>query len=250
MSTPRFYCPSIPNCGQTVLLDVGESRHAIAARRLVVGDCVEVFDGVQTLARGAIVDVAKRQHHVSVRIAASSIVPAPTYELHLAAALPKGDRLATMLSMATQLGITEFTPMLCTRSVADPGPSAMRRWHKLVVEACKQTGRVQLPRLLQSLTLPAVLKSASQDHIKLMAHPDGAPLIQLTRIYSDASKWLIMIGPEGGFTDEEVATGRRCGAQIVRVGDTILRTETAAVAVLAVIRSTLLEASAIAHPTR
>lgn len=235
MSTPRFYCQSIPDCGQTVSLDTDESRHAMASKRLAVGDPIEVFDGIDTLARATVADGIGQGRQVVVRVGEIQRVAMPAREYHLAAALPKRDRVATMLNMATQLGMTAFTPLLCARSIVKPGASAPSRWHKVMVEACKQSKRVFVPRLHPAQTLETVLRSGPHGRTMVIAHPGSA--CQLARAQPSVQDWLIIVGPEGGFTAAEIELGTQYGANVSSLGDGILRTETAAVAALAVIRA-------------
>jgi len=232
---PRFYCQLIPGRGETVPLTLEESRHVLAAKRLRGGDRIELFDGVKILAECTIVEADPHQRQVVVRVEHCFDVPESSVEYHLAAGLPKGDRQAVMLNMATQLGMSAFTPLDCARSVVKARASSAQRWQKIMIEACKQSRRVAIPQLYPSKTVGQLLGEVDLDRVVFMADPSGKPT-RMTYRNSGARRWIVLIGPEGGFTSDEVNTARDYGAQIGSLGDSILRTETAAVAALCNVR--------------
>jgi 16S rRNA (uracil1498-N3)-methyltransferase len=157
--------------------------------------------------------------------------------LHLACALPKGDRQATLLDMATQLGITDFTPLACEHSVVAPGPNSALRWQRICVEACKQSRRAYLPRLHAART-PAEVARKHGALALLIAHPDGQAFAQAGARLTTAGA-MLLIGPEGGFSPQEVAAVRAAGGEPVALGSAILRVETAATALLALVAERL-----------
>lgn len=226
MSEPLFYCASLPAPGATFELAPEEARHATAARRLVVGDELAVFDGVGGYGRARICELPRRGPP-RLELLAAEIQPPPARRVWLASALPKGDRQAAMLDMATQLGMTDFVPLVCARSVAAPGEGARVRWRRIVLEACKQSRRYYLPSL-HSPSTPAQLPSQIAAPL-LVAHPGGKSVTPL--IF--AGDIGVAIGPEGGFTDAEVTGLLAGGARKIGLGDGVLRIETAAIAALA-----------------
>jgi 16S rRNA (uracil1498-N3)-methyltransferase len=229
MSEPLFYAETLGPAGATVTLAGDEARHAAGARRLRAGDALWLFDGRGALARATLLAAAKRDGTLTLRIEERRDAPPPPRRLHLACAPPKGDRQAVLLDMATQLGMTDFTPLACARAVAAPGANAAARWRRVCLEACKQSRRLHLPAIHAEATPAAV---AAAGGWVLIAHPSGAPLAHL-RPPESADKVTLLIGPEGGFTDDEVAAATAAGARAVSLGEAILRIETAAVALLA-----------------
>ena len=144
-------------------------------------------------------------------------------------AIAKGDRQSTMLDMATQLGISAWQPLQCDRSVSRVGKNSYQRWQRICLEACKQSGSAWLPDLLPMVKPEEVASNAcAEGREVLLAHPDGAAL----DVSSDTDK-LLMIGPEGGFTEDEVRRIVAAGATTFSLGHHILRIETAAVSLLA-----------------
>lgn len=230
MNEPLFFITALPAVGETVVLTGEEAQHATGARRLRVGDVLWLFDGQGTLARTALLALDKRARSVELRIEERRDTPPPARRVHLACALPKGDRQAVLLDMATQLGMTDFTPLVCERSVVTAGEHSAERWARVCLGACKQSRRLFLPRLHPAVTPEALTLHGAT----LLAHPDGAPLVS---VWPDAPKPLtLLIGPEGGFTEPELRAFEAAGATRVSLGPAILRIETAAVALLAALQ--------------
>lgn len=233
MSSPWFFAEHIPSAGEAVTLAADEARHATAARRLALGDTLTLFDGNGGLAQAAIVALPTRAQALALRVQSRTQVPAPVRHIHVAAALPKGDRAATLIDMTTQLGMNAFTPLVCTHSVVVP--TRADRWQRICIEACKQSRRAWLPQLYAAASPLAAIQafrsiSADSAGCVLFAHPGGRALAVAD---VSASRCLLLIGPEGGFSEEEVASMTAAGAARIDLGAGILRVETATVALLA-----------------
>ena len=229
MSTrpPLFYCADLRAAAPELSAD--EARH-ISAQRLRVGDAVSLFDGRGISARARLAGFTERGRQVQLAIEQRREFPAPQIELALYCALPKGDRLHTLLDMGTQLGMTRFTPLLCERSVVQPGETWSARAERVCIEACKQSRRYWLPALQRPMSLHDALADANTRAPSLwFAHPGGRPM---SAVDANGSAVAIFIGPEGGFTEEEAAAAQRASASVVDLGPRLLRIETAAVALL------------------
>lgn len=229
---PLFYSPDLAHAGATLALSPDEARH-LAAQRLRVGDAIILFDGRGHGAQGHIATIGTHGRDVEVNLGERFTAPAPSTRRALYCALPKGERLGTLLDMATQLGMTQFTPLLCTHSVVQPGGNWQVRAQRICIEACKQSRRLHLPALAAPVTLASALADAraATDYI-WFAHP-GAPTAPNAAEIPSAGV-AIFIGPEGGFTDSEANAADRAGAVRVDLGPRLLRIETAAVALLAI----------------
>jgi len=222
-----FYCDPLPAPGASVHLRGDEARHAGAARRLKSGDMLWLFDGRGTIARARLRALHDRGHELEAVIEERTHEAAPRPVVHLACALPKGDRAAVLLDMSTQLGIASFTPLICERNVVEPGAGALERLRRVSLEACKQSRRAHLPHIHAPATLADVIARGGTCWI---AHPGGE---QVTTLAANVDQTLtLLIGPEGGFTDDEVAHTIARGATRVTLGNTVLRVETAAVALV------------------
>jgi 16S rRNA (uracil1498-N3)-methyltransferase len=235
MSEPLFYSEHLADPGATLTLTGDEAHHAATSRRLKVGETLWLFDGRGGLARTTLVHITARGRSLDLRIEERRAEPPPKPAIHLACALPKGDRQGTLLDMATQLGITEFTPLVCERSVVKPGTNSAERWRRICLEACKQSRRPYLPILHASATpQEMVAREAGQANTVWIAHPSAAAVAVSRAVEQNASADVtILVGPEGGFTEQEVEWTTGAGAQPIALGSAILRIETAAVALVA-----------------
>jgi 16S rRNA (uracil1498-N3)-methyltransferase len=231
MTEPLFYAEHLPDAGATFTLMGDEAHHAAASRRLAPGDTLWLFDGRGGLARTTLGQVTKRGYELTLRIEERRTEPPSKPSIHLACALPKGDRQSVLLDMATQLGMTQFTPLVCERGVVKPGAHSPERWRRICLEACKQSRRVYLPELHEPASPVQVMAS---HHGAWIAHPSGVTAgAMLAGTLPD--KLTLLVGPEGGFTEEEVRQAVKQGARAVSLGPAILRIETAAIGLLSVI---------------
>lgn len=229
-----LFCAEIPETGQDAVLDAAEAHHAVRVRRLRAGDPVRLIDGRGSVAYALVQGVKPA---LSVKVLERDIQAPPPRPLHVAAALPKGDRQATLLDMLTQLGMASFTPLECEHSVVRPGSSAALRWRRVCIEACKQSGNAYLPTIHDACSpVQAVAALRRQNAVCLLAHP--AARSGTVHCGPDTPLGLF-IGPEGGFTEAEVEAAGRQGAMAIALCRYTLRIETAAVAWAGAIRLNL-----------
>ncbi len=231
---PWFYLDEIPGKDKEVVLSGSEARHATGARRLEVGSRVCLFDGNGLVAVARIQTLGNRGRNPVLLLEEVARQSRPQVEWHLASALPKGDRQGVMLDMLTQLGVSSFTPLHCEYSVVKTSEKSLARFQRIVIESCKQSRRAFVPEI-RSAVAPLELVINSQATV-WFAHPGGNSPVQLAQLVQDTDKsrsLTIMIGPEGGFSEHEVQVMQDRGAGMVSLGEAILRTETAAVALLA-----------------
>lgn len=238
MTEPLFYSEQLADPGATLVLTGDEAHHAAASRRLHEGDTLWLFDGCGGLARTKLLRVAERGRTLELRIEERRTEPPPRPAIHLACALPKGDRQNVLLDMATQLGMTRFTPLTCERGVVKPGANSMARWKKICLEACKQCRRLHLPVIETTSTARDVAERAAAVNSSVwLAHPAAQAVTVSTAVNQGANDVTILVGPEGGFTEEEIGQAVAAGAKLLALGTTILRIETAAVALVAAFAS-------------
>ena len=224
---PLFFCVALDR-GSEVTLAGGEVRH-VKAQRLKPGDALALFDGRGNVARGTIRSIARREIRITVTERRRDSPAIPCVDLYCA--VPKGDRVATLLDMATQLGMCRFTPIRWARGVAEPGGSAADRWRRICLEACKQSRRTYVPELGATATLPDAIAQARAEHSRLLlAHPyDDKPSPSFPKL-AKIERLALFVGPEGGLVAEELTLLRDAGADLLSLGDGILRIETAAIA--------------------
>ncbi len=239
---PRFYVPNLEP-GELALPE-SESHHARSVRRLGPGEKVELFDGQGQVAAGSIVSVGRRETIVLAEEVISELQHLP--RVHLALAVPKGKRLDWLLEKVTELGVASIWPVVFGRSVAEGG--RIDRWDIHCLAAAKQCGLNWLPELHEPINLTEFLAGLTEN----FQTPSGRMLkivgdltddsARLAEILADRREVIVddvilVIGPEGGFTDDERAKLAEAEFQSVRLGQTILRIETAAVALLAAVKA-------------
>lgn len=223
--SPRFYCADIS--GESADLGDSESHHALHVLRLNVGDAVELFDGSGVSASARIVTAGRRTVSTAIEQTQTD-APLQRPRLIVAASPPRGDRLKSMIEKLTELGVDEFIPLRTVRSVVDPRQSKLDKLRGTVIGAMKQCGRNRLMEMHEPAELSVTLRQASSLKQSIcVAHPGESQREQPQNTVSDT---LLLIGPEGGFTREEVLQATDYGARRVAWPEGILRIETATVA--------------------
>jgi 16S rRNA (uracil1498-N3)-methyltransferase len=221
----RFYL-NWPLQPGPVTLEGAEAWHAMVCR-LRPGDAVCLFngDGLEYWAR--IVEMGRREVSLEIERVATPQRELP-FSLEVAAPLPKGDRGQFLIEKLTELGVTSFVPLACERSVIHPGEAKLEKLERYVIEASKQCGRNVLMRIEPLREWKTYVTPRESDEGRWLAHPLG----NSTWPQSAPRGGRIAVGPEGGFTDAELAAGREQGWQLVSLGPRILRIETAAIAMV------------------
>lgn len=221
----RFYCSEITR--GTVELDESESHHALHVLRVSVGDELELFDGFGRSAIASVTSVSRKRVQLETGEHRTD-TGADRPRLIVAASPPRGDRLKSMVEKMTELGVTEYIPMRTVRSVVDPRQSRLEKLRGTVIGAMKQCGRNRLMNIQEVTDFSAVLRHASQEKLSSwIAHPGESECQSAESVGRDT---LLLIGPEGGFTQEEVLQATDYGARRLAWPTGILRIETATVA--------------------
>ena len=213
--------------GSLFCLNSREESHLFRILRARPGETVALLDGHGATGT-AVVESDRR-----LRLETKQTVPPPAHRLHLYFAPPKKQKLDALLKQAVELGVFELVPVLCERSVVQPGESSVAgRWVDLLFEACKQSGNPFLPAVATPMPFAAALDRARETCGALIVGSNR------TGVFPDlgtASDVAFFVGPEGGFTDAETDAMFAAGALPLRIGDWTLRVETAAVAGLGVL---------------
>lgn len=238
----RFFVEQ-PIQGRSAVLTGGEAHHLSNVMRARTGDRVTLFDGTGSEFTAEV--AAVRRGRVELLVLESRRVDRELgFPLTLGVALPKGQRQHWVVEKAVELGVTRLVPLLCARGVAQPSERSLDRLRRVVIEASKQCGRNRLMEIAPPQDCSVFCQSADRAALRLMAHPQpnwpaehnqaDTELQQghsrLSQPQSAAAQGFILaIGPEGGFTEDEVALARRQGWCIVGLGKRTLRVETACV---------------------
>jgi 16S rRNA (uracil1498-N3)-methyltransferase len=218
----RYHIPSEIHLG-SLLLHGSEAHHLANVCRLRVGAEVRLFNGDGNEYNAVVVKVSKREVELDV-IGHSSPQRESARRLHVAVTLPKGDRGQFMVEKLTELGVTELTLISTTRSVTEASDAKREKIERWIIEASKQCGRNVLMKINPSRTVEDLLRDGSLPNLRIVAHPGGETLGS-----SGDTALIVTIGPEGGFTDEEVQIAQEHGWRLVGFGARILRVETAAI---------------------
>jgi len=226
----RFYAPQ--NWDQSPLrLEDDEAHHLRHVLRLGVGDEVIVFDGRGIEATARIVTVTKSAAELMLLERRPGPAESPV-ALTLATAVPKGDRFSWLVEKATELGITRLIPLSTDRTVVEAGAGKLERLRKTIIAASKQCGRARLMELTELMAWSDFVEQEIPHGDTYIADPSGdhCDFAALTV----SRPVLLVVGPEGGFTEFELESACDAGASLISLGPRILRIETAAVALAAI----------------
>ena len=224
----RFYTDDILRPGEYSLTGP-EAHHLTAVRRGAVGDAIVLFNGDGREYPAEIVSLGKKS--VGLIVGESCVVDRELdFPFEVACAMPKGDRGDFLIEKLTELGVTRFTPLITARTVVQPKDARIDNLRKAIVEASKQCGRNTLMEIRASTTWDAFTSDAE---LRVILHPGTLALSQLGA--SRSGGIAVAIGPEGGFTDGEIAVAVARGWQAATLGHRILRIETAAIAAVSIL---------------
>ena len=214
-------------------LEPEPAHHLARVLRARVGDEVVLFNGDGMDWLGQVKSIEKRRVVVHIGTSVPSIAESPL-NTHLGLCLSKGERFDWAIQKATELGVTQITPLLSTRVdvklPADRLAKKLTHWQQVVVAACEQCGRSRLPSLHPPTDLKHWITAVDADLKLVLHHHQVAALPE-----SSPQEVALLVGPEGGLTDDEVEAACQQGFQRFRMGPRVLRTETAPAAALAIL---------------
>jgi 16S rRNA (uracil1498-N3)-methyltransferase len=234
----RFFSTR-PITSSQVTLKGAEAHHLLHVMRATIGQSVVLFDDSGAEFDAVVKSLARS--HVDLQVVQRRQTDRELpFTLGVGVALPKGDRQKWLVEKLTELGVTTLVPLVTERGVAQPTGKAVERLDRAVVEAAKQCGRNRLMEIAEPQSwhqwishVPIVSDRQSAEYRRLVAHPGGKPLTEIDLALSRPTN--LAIGPEGGLTTAEAAAAIAAGWQLVDLGPRILRVETAAVSLAAVI---------------
>lgn len=229
----RFFCESIET---ESYLDPIESGHLCRVLRARKGTRLRLFDGKGTLAEGIVEQVDKKR--TMVRVTNITHTPAlRTGRIILAVSFAKGQRFDWLVEKCTELGVDHIAAVQFDRSVKLGKDTALKRYRKISISAAKQSKRLFLPHITGPQKLPQTLDTLIQKYpqsVLVHGDPQGISFSERSVLNEDAHDCLIFIGPEGGFSKEELALLKAYKSSGVLINRNVLRIETAAVAFCAI----------------
>ena len=239
MSVPVFLAATEALADDEILLDGPEGRHAATVRRLRPGERVDLTDGAGNVAECVVRDA--RKDALLLAVQARYGVPAPRPRVIVAQGLPKGDRGELAVEMMTEVGVDVIVPWTAARCVTqwkgERAAKALARWRITAREAGKQSRRFHLPEVTEPVgtaRLAERLRAVAETGLAVVLHEEAElPLSGLAP--PPGGDIMLVVGPEGGVTEEELDRFREAGAVAAVLGPTILRTSTAGVAAASVL---------------
>jgi len=236
MRITRFYCPELTAKDEVFSLPDVAHRHAVQVLRLKQGDSLRLFNGAGLEIDAELELVSKRES--SVRLGKPLTVDNESpLNITLIQGISRGERMDYAIQKAVELGVNRIIPVVTQRcNVQLSGGRSDKRlahWQGVIVSACEQSGRGIVPELTEIMTLEQAL---SEDKVacQLVLDPQAEQGFTTVEKQGDIA---LLIGPEGGLSDQEITQAKHSGFQAVRFGPRILRTETATVAALAVVQT-------------
>ena len=218
-------------------LDGDDGYHAVKVLRLEVGEKIKVSDGKGNWVAGAVVEVGKKSLQIKVTERGEYRVIKP--ELIVVQAVTKSDRNKEMLELVTAAGADQIIPWQADRSISKWQVDSEKKWQSTVKEACKQSRRVKMPQLQMAMSTKQIIEQISSDKFVVVFDAESDLKFADITMPSDLSVIYLIIGPEGGMSDKELAIFKEAGALVVKLGEHVLRSAHAGFAALAAVQSRL-----------
>ena len=231
-----FYVEALPPVGELAVVDGDEGFHAANVRRIRSGEKLDLSDGAGAVARCVIEEVCKAT--LTARVMDRRTIAAPTPRITVVQALPKSDRSELAVELATEAGADSFVAWQSSRCVARWDGQArvdkgLRRWRAVVRSAARQSRRAYIPDVsgvVSTVELLERVRDIESTPVLVLHESATQPITDVPVAAADSL--LLLIGPEGGIDDDEIAALSGAGASVVRLGPTVLRTSTAAAVAL------------------
>jgi len=228
MRNPRIYLNQELIVNQVINLSDDAFGHAVRVLRLKEDDAITLFNGENKEYHARLCDVSKKQASAIIDSATDKHVESPL-NIHLGQGISRGDRMDFTLQKSVELGVNTITPLFTERCgvklTGDRLKKKHEQWQKIVISACEQSGRCMVPEVRQPMNLVDWLNEQSTA-LKLNLHPRAEHSIMNLPV--ENSRVRLLIGPEGGLSNEEIEQAKSANFTDVLLGPRVLRTETAA----------------------
>jgi len=231
MTPPLFLVDASRLATEEVRLDGAEGRHAARVRRIGVGERVDLADGSGAVAECVVVAVARDALDLLVRSRRTE--PPPQPRLTVVQALPKGERAELAVSAMTEVGVDAIVPWTAARCVVtwdgDRARRGVARWRTAAWEAGKQARRARLPEVYDAASTRDVIDVLAEAALAVVLHEEARQPLSALTVIPDSGDLVVVVGPEGGLTPEELTAFAAVGSDTYRLGPTVLRSSTAGV---------------------
>ena len=245
---PQFYLPPPWETQKPHPIPV-ELLHHLRVRRIGEGEVIPIFDGQGQIATATLIRMGNKAGELSIAAVKQDTQSEPPYGITLAQGLAGGDKMDWVVEKAVETGASCIAPLQCERSViklhrssdAERAQKRLIHWRAITQAACEQCERTMLPQVEPIQAIADYLSGASNDcfngALKLIFCTGDHPSLAKTIASLPAQNVILLIGPEGGFTPEEIALAMKAGFQAASLGKRILRTETAGIAAISTIHA-------------
>ena len=239
MRIPRFYLPTTFKEGQSIPLDKPQAHYALTVLRLKDQRPIEVFDGKGNQAQAKLVVTGRRTAEVFIEQCDAVNTESPLHTV-LLQGISKGDRMDYTIQKSVELGITTIQPIFTERCdvklTGDRLDKKQTQWQEIAINACEQSNRNVVPTVLPPLSYYDWL-NAQTEVSGVVLDPTAENTLNTLPSSLPCTAIFLLIGPEGGLTDDEVLQGTQKGLTPIRLGPRILRTETAGVVILSALQT-------------
>ena len=222
---------------QRQVLENEEAHHAIKVLRLNTGEVIKISDGVGNWVSGPIVEIAKKELYVS--ITERGQIQAAKPELVLVQAITKSDRNKEMLELAVEAGVDRIIPWQSERSISKWQSDSEEKWQVGIKQSCKQARQTKLPNLMQVMSTAELVKTIGSGGYGIVFHEEASTKFSELTIPNSQSSVYLVIGPEGGISEQELLSFQNNGSKVVRLGETVLRSAHAGFAALSAVQTKL-----------
>ncbi|WP_297814029.1 16S rRNA (uracil(1498)-N(3))-methyltransferase [uncultured Methylophaga sp.] len=236
MRIPRFYCPQLGQSQTVMALPESVHRHAVQVLRLKAGAPVRLFDGQGRELEATLSLVERKRSEVQLDRELDIQSESPL-DITLLQGISRGERMDFAIQKAVELGVKTIMPVVTERCNVqlskERAEKRLKHWQGVLTSACEQSGRAYMPELSPVTTLDEAM-TVTADDLKLVLDPQAQ---QRFHSLPQPQTLTLLIGPEGGLSDDEISQAQQADFTAVQFGPRILRTETAAVAALAVVQT-------------
>jgi len=234
----RFYHSNPLDLNQIIILDEFSSHHALRVMRIKVDDFLILFNGDGFEYRGRVSDINKKTINIEILSKEKNNNESPI-NINLFQSISSNEKMDMVIQKATELGVSSIQPIFTSRSTIklnlDRAKKRLIHWRQVSISACEQSGRSKIPTIKSPIEFDQISEGIKTNSLNLLLHPDNLEeSCNLPNKYSGDIN--IFIGPEGGFSQDEVLLLKKQNCINIQLGPRILRTETAPLAIIAILQ--------------
>ena len=234
----RFYHSNPLDLNQIIILDEFSSHHALRVMRVKVDDFLVLFNGDGFEYRGRVSDINKKTINVEILSKEKNNSESPI-NINLFQSISSNEKMDMVIQKATELGVSSIQPIFTSRSTVKLSLDRIKKrlihWRQVSISACEQSGRSKIPTIKSPIGFDRFVEGITTNSLNLLLHPDNSKeSSNLPNKYSGDIN--IFIGPEGGFSQDEVLLLKKQNCINIQLGSRILRTETAPLAIIAILQ--------------